>query len=147
MKQDSANTTRLLQRAIEIAVEGHKGQVDKNGELYILHPLRVMGAFQDDARRIVGILHDIVEDTRYELTDLAEAGFGDEIREAVDAITKRDGEPYDDYLGRIVANDIARDVKLADIGDNSGRLERVSEPDRSRLRKKYATALAILKRK
>jgi len=147
MKQDSANTTRLLQRAIEIAVEGHKGQVDKNGELYILHPLRVMGAFQDDARRIVGILHDIVEDTRYELNDLTEAGFGDEIRDAVDAITKRDGEPYDDYLGRIVANDIARDVKLADIGDNSGRLERVSEPDRSRLRKKYATALAILKRK
>jgi len=147
MKQDSANTTRLLQRAIEIAVEGHKGQVDKNGELYILHPLRVMGAFQDDARRIVGILHDIVEDTRYELDDLREAGFGDEIRDAVDAITKRDGEPYDDYLGRIVANDIARDVKLADIGDNSGRLERVSEPDRSRLRKKYATALAILKRK
>jgi len=146
MKQDSANMTHLLQRAIEIAVEGHKGQVDKNGELYILHPMRVMGAFQDDARRIVGILHDIVEDTHYELADLAEAGFGDDIRDAVDAITKRDGEPYDVYLGRIVANDIARDVKLADIGDNSGRLERVSEPDRSRLRKKYATAQDILKR-
>lgn len=146
MKQDSANNTRMLQRAIEIAVDGHKGQVDKNGELYILHPMRVMGAFQDDARRIVGILHDIVEDTHYELADLAKTGFGDDIRNAVDAITKRDGEPYNDYLGRIITNDIARDVKLADISDNSSRLERVSEPDRSRLRKKYAIAQDFLKR-
>ena len=139
-------SAEMLQKAIEIAVDGHKGQVDKNDELYILHPMRVMGAFRDDARRIVGILHDVVEDTRYETVDLANLGFPDEIRDAVDAITKRDGEPYNDYLSRILANEIARDVKLADIKDNSSRLDRVSEPDRSRLQKKYATALGFLKR-
>lgn len=138
--------TELLQKAIEVAVEGHKGQVDKNGELYILHPMRVMGAFQNDARRIVGILHDVVEDTRYELADLADAGFGDEILQAVDAITKRKGERYDAYLSRIMANDVARDVKLADIEDNSSRLDRVSEPDRTRLRNKYEKARDFLKR-
>ena len=49
-----------LERAISIAVEAHKGQIDKAGAPYILHPLRVMQSLETDLERIVGILHDVV---------------------------------------------------------------------------------------
>lgn len=51
-----------LQRAIEIAAEAHREQTDKAGAPYLLHPLRVMMLLETDDERIVGILHDVVED-------------------------------------------------------------------------------------
>jgi (p)ppGpp synthase/HD superfamily hydrolase len=51
-----------LQRAIEIAVAAHKGQTDKVGNLYVLHPFRVMEALDTEDEKIVGVLHDVVED-------------------------------------------------------------------------------------
>jgi (p)ppGpp synthase/HD superfamily hydrolase len=53
-----------LQRAIEIAVMAHKGQVDKAGAPYVLHPLRVMHSLRAEnvQTQIVGVLHDVVED-------------------------------------------------------------------------------------
>ena len=51
-----------LEKAIKIAVEAHTGQVDKGGNPYILHPLRVMLSLDREEERIVGILHDVVED-------------------------------------------------------------------------------------
>lgn len=133
-----------LQTAIEVAVEGHKNQTDKSGDLYILHPMRVMGAFQDNSRRIVGILHDVIEDTKYEMSDLVELGFGAEIRDAVQAITKQDNDVYEDYLSRVNTNAIARDVKLADIQDNMQRLHNLPEADRTRLTAKYQKARVAL---
>lgn len=133
-----------LQTAIEVAVDGHKNQTDKSGDLYILHPMRVMGAFQDNSRRIVGILHDVIEDTKYEMSDLSDLGFDVEIRDAVQAITKLDGDVYEDYLSRVNANAIARDVKLADIQDNMQRLDNLPEADRTRLTEKYQKARRVL---
>lgn len=133
-----------LQTAIEVAVEGHKNQTDKSGDLYILHPMRVMGAFQDNSRRIVGILHDVVEDTKYEMSNLIDLGFDAEICDAVQAITKLDGDVYEDYLSRVNANAIARDVKLADIHDNMQRLHNLPEADRTRLTEKYRKARRTL---
>lgn len=133
-----------IETAIEIALEGHRGQTDKAGEAYILHPLRVMGAFTDSTHRIVGVLHDVVEDTRFSLSDITARGFGEEVCDAIDAITKRDGEAYPDYLARVASNPVARSVKLADIGDNRGRLDNLSEPQRSTLDAKYRTALDFL---
>lgn len=133
-----------LQTAIEVAVEGHKNQTDKSGDLYILHPMRVMGAFQDNSRRIVGILHDVIEDTEYEMSDLVELGFGAEILDAVQAITKQDNDVYEDYLSRVNTNAIARDVKLADIQDNMQRLHYLPEADRTRLTAKYQKARVAL---
>jgi (p)ppGpp synthase/HD superfamily hydrolase len=52
-----------LQRAIEIAVEAQKGQTDKAGAPYIMHPLRVMLSLKTEDERIVGVLHDVVEDS------------------------------------------------------------------------------------
>ena len=51
-----------LERAIEIAVQAHRGQRDRSGQPYILHPLRVMAQMESDAASIVAILHDVVED-------------------------------------------------------------------------------------
>ena len=51
-----------LEKAIKIAAEAHTGQVDKGGNPYILHPLRVMLSLETEEERIVGVLHDVVED-------------------------------------------------------------------------------------
>ena len=51
-----------LEKAIKIAAEAHTGQVDKGGNPYILHPLRVMLSLNTEEERVVGVLHDVVED-------------------------------------------------------------------------------------
>ena len=52
-----------LQKAIEIAAKAHEGQFDKSGKDYIGHPLRVMEMGRTEEEKIVGVLHDVVEDT------------------------------------------------------------------------------------
>ena len=68
-----------LQRAIEIATEAHKGQFDKSGKDYIEHPLRVMEMGRSEQEKIVGVLHDVVEDTDWTFEMLAAEGFSEEI--------------------------------------------------------------------
>jgi GTP pyrophosphokinase len=107
-----------LERAIEIAVGAYAGQTDKAGETYIRHPLRVMEQMDSETERVVAVLHDVVEDSAYTLAEI-EVEFDRKVREAVDALTKRDGEDYlDDFIPRAASNDIARKVKRADIEDN-----------------------------
>lgn len=135
-----------IELALKIALEVHKGQVDKGGAPYILHPIRVMLQMETDAERVVALLHDSVEDSDW--FDLAQVNelFGPDIAAAVEAITKRSGETYEGYLLRVKGNPIATKVKLADIRDNSdtGRLGReVTIEDNSRL-EKYARARAFL---
>jgi GTP pyrophosphokinase len=118
-----------LERAIEIALDAYEGQTDKAGETYIRHPLRVMEQVETRRQRVVAVLHDVVEDSEYDLGQIEDA-FDAEIRDAVDAMTKRDGEDYlDDFIPRVAENDIARAVKLADIEDNMDitRLPEVSD--------------------
>ena len=106
-----------LERAIELAVSAHAGETDKAGETYIRHPLRVMEAMETETERVVAVLHDVVEDTSYSLGDIDDL-FDTEIRDAVDALTKREGEEYMEFIERAAADPIARRVKLADIEDN-----------------------------
>lgn len=107
-----------LEKAIEIALDAHTEQEDKAGETYICHPLRVMQAMDTETERIVVVLHDVVEDSEYELEEI-EDEFGSEVCNAVAALTKRDGDDYlDDFIPRAADNDIARKVKRADIKDN-----------------------------
>lgn len=107
-----------LEKAISLAVAAHAGQLDKAGQPYILHPIRVMLDLEDEVDQIVGVLHDVIEDSRYTLDDLLEMGFSQEIIIALDHLTKRDNEPYDDYVSRTLRNPIARRVKRADLLDN-----------------------------
>jgi len=109
-----------LDEAIVVATSLHAGQVDKVGEPYILHPLRVMsrlGHNAPESERIVAVLHDVIEDTPCTLATL-QPTFGNEIIAALDAISRRPGEPYDDYIGRVELNKLACRVKVADLRDN-----------------------------
>lgn len=135
----------LLVKAEEVATHAHEGQVDKGGNPYIEHPRRVAARLKRVDEKIVGFLHDVVEDTTITLEDLRSLGFPAYIVEAVDAITKRKKESYDQYLYRVFQNDLARAVKLADIAENMdlSRIPNVTDKDKERV-KKYAYATDVL---
>ncbi|MGB0384826.1 MAG: HD domain-containing protein [Ardenticatenaceae bacterium] len=128
----------MLEEAIALAVEAHKGQVDKSGQPYILHPLRVMFRMQDETARIVGVLHDVVEDSETTFDDLRQMGYNEEVIEALDGVTRREKETYEEFIDRSQQNSISRRVKLADLEDNMDlrRLSRtLTERDYKRLQR------------
>lgn len=135
-----------LDRAIRIAVKAHKGQTDKYGNPYILHPLRVMGMGRTDEEKIVGILHDVVEDSDWTFDDLRREGFSERIIAALDCVTKRsEDEDYDKFVARTRKNPLAIRVKLNDLTDNMDirRMKEVKEKDVKRLNK-YLRAYRLL---
>ena len=126
----------MLDKAISIAAQAHLGQQDKMGKPYILHPLRAMFSFQTETEMIVAVLHDVVEDhPDWDLDRLRDEGFSREVVQAIDHLTRRDGETYEDFVERTAGNDLARRVKLADLEDNMDlkRLKSLAEPDLGRL--------------
>jgi (p)ppGpp synthase/HD superfamily hydrolase len=137
-----------IEKAIEIAARAHAGQVDKAGVPYVFHPLRLMLAVSGQYERMAAVLHDVVEDTGVTLDDLRDAGFPPEVIEAVDILTKREGESRLDAAERASRNPVARVVKLADVEDNMD-LRRIAEPtekDYARL-KEYEQVRALLEGK
>ena len=139
----------LLENAIAIAVEAHQGQKDNAGHPYILHPLRVMFRVESEDERTVAILHDVVEDHGdvWSVDKLRQSGFPQRILDALDCVTKRKGETYEQFVERSASNPIALRVKLADLEDNMDirRLNDVTEKDRERLNR-YLTAYRRLRR-
>ena len=135
-------------KAFELAFSAHRGQIDKLGEPYITHLVRVASALKDPREQIVALLHDVIEDCGIKREDIAKE-FGPDIANAVDAISKRDGEGYEDYLRRVTQNPIALRVKRADLADNSaaGRVAQLPMDVRERLQAKYAIAAAALNAK
>ena len=131
-----------LKRATEIAIEAHKGQFDKSGKDYIEHPLRVMEMGQTENEKIVGVLHDVIEDTDWTFEKLSEEGFSQEIIAALKCVTKlSENENYDDFIERVKKNPLAVAVKINDLTDNMDirRLPYLSDKDIKRL-KKYLKA-------
>ena len=126
-----------LEKAIQIAVNAHTGQTRKNGTPYVLHPFRVMFRQTSEAAMIVGVLHDVVEDTDVTLDDLREAGFEAPIIQALALLSHAEATPYEEYIKRIACNPLARSVKLADLEDNMDLREipQVAERDLSRTMK------------
>jgi (p)ppGpp synthase/HD superfamily hydrolase len=124
-----------LEEAIRIAAEAHRGQRDRAGAPYILHPLRMMLRMRTDAERIAAVLHDVVEDTAWTLDDLRARGFPAGVLAAVDALTRRPGEAYDAFVERAAAHPVARRVKLVDLEDNLDlrRLDAVTADDLERI--------------
>jgi len=129
------------EKGIKIAVNSHFGIMDKTNIPSIFHSLRVMLWFKDDIRMAVGVLHDTIEDTKLTLDDLRREGFSEEIVLAVDAISRRKGEIYMDYIKRVSSNKIARDVKIADLKDNMNRNDGLPENEKKGLTKRYLRAL------
>jgi (p)ppGpp synthase/HD superfamily hydrolase len=110
-----------LTSAIMIACEMHEEQTDKAGQPYILHPLRVMLMMETEVDRLVGVLHDVAEDNEEGWARMHDAGFDPEIIEAIDSVTRREGEDYEDFIDRAAQNPIGRRVKIADLLDNLSR--------------------------
>ena len=137
-----------LKEAIALAEQAHAGQIDKGGEPYIRHPMRVMRSVRGLHAKMAAVLHDVVEDTGITLEELRRRGCPEAVVRAVDAVTKREGEPLDDYYARVAADPLALIVKRADIADNSSepRLARLPRETAQRLREKYRHAIEVLNR-
>ncbi len=134
-----------LERAIIIAVAAHKGQKDKAGAPYILHPLRIMLNMDTETEQIVAILHDVIEDTDLTFDHLRKQGFSDDIIDAITHLTRADDEPYETYINRIKDHSIAKKVKLSDLKDNMNmdRIANITPNDITRI-EKYKKAFLTL---
>jgi (p)ppGpp synthase/HD superfamily hydrolase len=109
----------MLEKAIELALKYHKGQIKNGtGEEFILHVLRVMMKMNTVDEKIAAVLHDIVEKSNCSLEELKNHGFSNKIINTVDALSKRRGEDYSDYIGRVKKDPAAVKIKIADLEDN-----------------------------
>lgn len=135
----------LYDKALRIAMRAHEGQRDKAGQDYVMHPIRVAERCDDQRAKVVALLHDTIEDSDVTADHLREEGFSEEIVEAVLAVTRREGEDYDDYVRRAAGNELGRMVKRADLEDNMDirRLPELTDRDVERLRK-YLRAWRLL---
>lgn len=135
-----------LERAIAIAAEAHAGQVDWAGLPYVLHPLRMMLRLSSTDERVVAVLHDVCEDCPgWTFDRLRKEGFHDRIIEALQSVTKREGEDYEAFVRRAAANPVGRNVKLADLHDNAD-LSRIADPSERELQliEKYRRAIDLI---
>ena len=131
--------SELLEDAIQVALDNHRGETDRDGQVFIRHPLRVMEKVPD-AARVVAVLHDVLEDggtiepVRMRLTA--------EGLQALDLLTRKGPEPYGTYIERIAksGNRIALWVKRADLADNLRPCQNCPE----HLRPRYTKALERL---
>ena len=127
----------IYKHAERIAVKAHKGQKDKSGEDYVLHPIRVAEKCKSINAKVVALLHDTIEDTKMTPETLRKEGFPEEIISAVLSVTRQEGESYQDFVHRASGNVIGREVKIADLEDNMNirRLKEITDEDVARLRK------------
>jgi (p)ppGpp synthase/HD superfamily hydrolase len=124
-------STASVEDAIILAARAHRGQryPSPEGEPYIFHPLRVMIEFIDPVDQMAAVLHDIVEDTDREIRDLAHDGFPTDVVTAIDCLTHRSSESYDDYIERLSVNNVARRVKIIDLRLNLANNRRLLDSD------------------
>ncbi len=137
----------FLEKAIDIAVNAHRGATDKGGSPYILHPLRLMLKFSSEDEMIVAVLHDVIEDTKITLSDLVDAGFSEKVIGALRLLTKNTSVTYEEYIKKISTNELARKIKISDLNDNMdiSRLPEITPKDLERIAK-YHNALKILQK-
>lgn len=135
----------MLYKAAMTCLAAHRGQTDKAGEEYFQHPMRVGLRGRTSEEKIVGMLHDVLEDSPISSEDLRAEGFTEEIISAVEALTRRQDETYDDFILRCSANPLARSVKLNDLADNMdvSRLRELGPSDTERLNR-YIKARRML---
>ena len=142
--------TGTLAKAIRIAAVVHEDQLDRAGQPYVLHPLRVMMRVEGEEEKIVAALHDVVESSDWTLDMLLAEGFSKSVVEAVDALSRRcdengKREKYDTFVLRACGNPLARKIKEADLLDNMdlSRLPEVGPDDLKRLAKHHHALLTV----
>ena len=139
----------LYAKAVAMAVTAHRGQKDKAGCPYFFHLSRVSEACDTKRQKVAAVLHDILEDTDYVmLEDLREDLLKDypEIADAVDALTRREGESYSDFIKRVSLDPIAIGVKIRDLEDNldSTRMPRMTDDDWKRMAKYHKARRTLI---
>jgi GTP diphosphokinase / guanosine-3',5'-bis(diphosphate) 3'-diphosphatase len=148
-----------LAEALMVAIRVHAGQVDKQGEPYLLHVLRVVDAVSPEAK-VVAALHDVLEDGGDEALRLVLGlNIGQSEGAALRWLTRTEHESYADYVACIaeregIGGELAREVKLADLRDNLNRIPKkprrdgvaalVWAQDCLPLKRRYEKALATL---
>ena len=127
----------MIDIALAIAKKAHAGQVDKAGVDYIQHPLYVASQVKTEQEKAVALLHDVIEDSDVTADDLLASGLSNEVVTAVQILTKKKGQSYQEYLEKVKSNNLARVVKLADLKHNSdlSRLKSVTNTDYERVKK------------
>lgn len=137
----------FIEKAFNIALKAHEGQIDKGRFPYIFHPVWVALHCETEKQKVVALLHDTIEDSIYSINDLRRDGFSDEVIDAVEAITRFPDEEYMTYIKRCAKNKIAKKVKILDLTHNMD-LSRIQNPcikDKERV-EKYAIAKNYLDR-
>lgn len=137
--------TKMTKSAMKIAYKAHKEQFDKGGIPYIFHPIVVAQQMVCEVSTVVALLHDVVEDSDWTFKMLSEHGVSKDALASLKLLTRVKSMSYDDYIGNIKSDDIARKVKIADIKHNMdlSRLNSISDKDLERL-DKYTRALSVL---
>lgn len=142
--------TKMLNTMFRIATNAHEGQYDKGGKPYILHPLKVMHYLKTDDVELqcIALGHDLLEDTLVTPQFLWDSGMTERVIEGIKALTKVEGETYEQYKEKVFANKDAMQVKLCDLRHNTDirRLKGVTEKDIARMVKYYTFYLEIVQR-
>lgn len=137
----------MLAIAIQFAATKHVEQTDKGGKPYILHPLRIMMRLRtnDEELMAIAVLHDVIEDCDVSFNDLLQIGMSERIIRGVRALTKQNGETYEQFIDRVAKNRDAMLVKREDLRDNADitRLKGITDKDVSRMGK-YMSAFKKL---
>lgn len=139
-----------LKHALQIAESAHRDQTDLSGVPYIEHPKAValMVAIETNANVAsmrVALLHDVVEDSTWTVNQLIAEGLPIYDAQAVEAITRRKGEVYMEYIGRVGQNLMARKVKICDLKHNLSPARALPDEARNEsLRKRHERALKVL---
>ena len=116
-----------IDKLIEFASKKHEGQVDKGGNPYIVHPINVMLSLKTMDEKIVGLFHDILEDTDTTIEELKELGLTDEQILAIDILTRKKDQSYNEYIDEVASDPLTINVKIADLLDNMD-LSRIEHP-------------------
>lgn len=113
----------LVSLAERLARRYHAGHTDASGRPYIEHPAGVVGLLgnRPELWRAAAWLHDVLEHTDATATDLRAQGVPDEVVGLVEVLSRRPGEEYLDFIGRVTQDPVAVAVKMADTLDKLGR--------------------------
>lgn len=109
-----------MDRAIEIVSHAFAEDLDLDGNPQLLHMTAVSSAGQTDDERLVGMLHDLVEDTDWTFDKLLSDGFPERIVDTLRLLTHDKQTPYMDYINNICesGNKVALAVKTYDLNHN-----------------------------
>jgi (p)ppGpp synthase/HD superfamily hydrolase len=137
----------LLETAIRLAAKVHKGQTDRFGKPYILHVMRVMMKGHDFDEQVLGALHDVLERSALTVDDLRKKGFSTRVLKSLEHITRKPEETYEQYIERVMQDNLAVRVKLHDLADKMDLLhvETLSHADLKRYNRQLAAYHRIKK--